>query len=281
MVLKNTRRSGGPRSTEGKLVASKNSLKTGTYSSLAVMPHENQKEFNQLVDQFNYDFHPSDVIETSLVRELAVITWKKLRLEKLEQDYFIKKQNAPITMDELIDCDLRFKQDRFDFWRINSALSDENRELYENTLKLIKSNTDKGITVSQLIEIKKLSADVYESLLRGYRQLNPLAEDDISDEELVSETYRPPNQLERFLTSVAFEQIVRAYEAALWCTKRQDEIDQAVQQIKQERLLKMMQSDGVSRANDDLSRSLIKTLAEFRKHHDWRMQHRVIDTEEE
>ena len=42
----------------------------------------------------------------------------------------------------------------------------------------------------------------------------------------------------------------------------------------------MMQSDGVRRANDDLSRSLIRTLAEFRKHHDWRMQHRVIDTEE-
>ena len=58
-------------------------------------------------------------------------------------------------------------------------------------------------------------------------------------------------------------------------------IEQAILQIKQERLLKMMQSDGVRRANDDLSRSLIRTLAEFRKHHEWRMQHRVIDTEEE
>ena len=97
MVLKNPRRSGGPKSTEGKLVTSKNALKTGTYSSLAVLPQENQEEFNQLIDQFNYDFHPSDVIETSLVRELAVITWKRLRLEKLDQDYFIKRLGAPIT----------------------------------------------------------------------------------------------------------------------------------------------------------------------------------------
>jgi hypothetical protein len=37
-------------------------------------------------------------METSLVQELATLTWKKLRLEKLEQAVFVKKLNAPITM---------------------------------------------------------------------------------------------------------------------------------------------------------------------------------------
>jgi len=85
-----TKRSGGPKTPEGKLVSSQNSLKTGTYSSLAILPNENQEEFNQLINQFNHDLHPKDIVETSLVREMAIITWKRLRLEKLEQSYFIR-----------------------------------------------------------------------------------------------------------------------------------------------------------------------------------------------
>lgn len=106
MTIKNTKRSGGPKTAEGKLVASQNSLKTGTYSNVAVLPHEDQEEFNLLVDHFNRDFSPKDVIEISLVRELAVITWKKLRLEKLEQGYFLKKLNAPIlhATNAVLDC---------------------------------------------------------------------------------------------------------------------------------------------------------------------------------
>ena len=52
MVIKNSKRSGGPRTTEGKLAVSQNALKTGAYSNLAVLPNENPEEFNQLVDQF-------------------------------------------------------------------------------------------------------------------------------------------------------------------------------------------------------------------------------------
>ena len=281
MTLKNPRRSGGPKSTEGKLVTSKNALKTGTYSSLAVLPQENQEEFNHLVDQFNYDFHPSDVIENSLVRELAVITWKKLRLEKLEQDYFIKRLGAPITKEELVDCGLRFDDERFDYWIRSGCPDDDEADLFSKTLELIKPVMRVGISVEQLLDIKTLNTKIYSSMVDFYRQAEPLAEAEISDEDLVYKTVRQQNQPERFLTSLIFERFIAAYEAALWCKRKQDDIGQAILQIKQERLLKMMESDGVRRANDDLSRSLIRTLAEFRKHHDWRMQHRVIDTEEE
>ena len=34
------------------------------------------------------------------------------------------------------------------------------------------------------------------------------------------------------------------------------------------------------RANDDLSRSLMKVINEFRKHHQWRMQYGIIDAGE-
>lgn len=281
MVIKNTKRSGGPKSSAGKLVASQNSLKTGSYSNLAVLPNENPEEFNQLVTQFHRDFHPADVIETSLVRELAVITWKKLRLEKLEQDHFIKKLNAPIKMDELIDCGLRFDEDRYKFWIGQVSLDDAETANFKETLAMIKPNQRIGISVDQLQEINALHPIIYTSLLDAFRQLEPLAEPEITDEELVERTVRYPNQPERFLTSVIFERFVTLIEAALWVTKKKAEIDEAVVQIKQERLLMIMQSDGVRRVGDDLSFSLMRTLEQFRKHNQWRMQHRVIDAEEE
>lgn len=75
---------GGPQTDEGKKIASRNSLKTGKYSNLIVLPNESQEEFDQLVEQFQTDFYPKYAVEMMLVREMAVITWKKLRLEKLE-----------------------------------------------------------------------------------------------------------------------------------------------------------------------------------------------------
>jgi hypothetical protein len=42
-----------------------------------------------------------------------------------------------------------------------------------------------------------------------------------------------------------------------------------------------MQSGSVLRANDDLSRSVMRTLSEFRRHHGWRMKNRLVDANEE
>lgn len=281
MVIKNSKRSGGPRTTEGKLAVSQNALKTGAYSNLAVLPNENPEEFNQLVDQFKHDFHPADVMETSLVHELATLTWKKLRLEKLEQAVFIKKLNAPITMKELIDCGLKFDQDRYEFWSKSSKLEDDVLQNTKDTLALIKPKMRVGISEELLLEIKTLNPKIHASLIDTYRQVDPLADAEISDGDLVDKVVRLPNKPEQFLTSIVFQQFIVGYEAGLWSTRMHDKIEEAIVQIKQERLLNMIQSDNVRRANDDLSRSLIRSLGEFRRHHQWRMQHRVIDTEEE
>lgn len=281
MTIKNSKRTGGPRTTEGKLAVSQNALKTGAYSNLAVLPNENPEEFNQLVDQFKHDFHPADVIENSLVHELASLTWKKLRLEKLEQAVFVKKLNAPIKMEELIDCGLKFDQDRYDFWTKLINLEDDVLQNAEDTLELIKPNMRVGISEELLIEIKTLNPKIHEAVIDYYRQVDPLADVEISDEDLVSKTMRYNKQPEQFLTSLVFQRYVQFYEAGIWCTKNHDKINDAIEQIKQERLLNLMQSGGVLRANDDLSRSVMRTLSEFRKHHEWRMKNRLVDANKE
>jgi len=98
--------SGGPKTPEGKKASAQNSLKNGTYSVIAVLPNESQQDFDQLLAQINHDLKPADFVENSLVHDLAVITWKKLRLEKLEQAYFLKKLNEPISQQEFKSCGL-------------------------------------------------------------------------------------------------------------------------------------------------------------------------------
>ena len=281
MVIKNSKRTGGPRTTEGKLAASQNALKTGAYSNLAVLPNESPEEFNKLVEQFKHDFHPADVIESSLVHELASLTWKKLRLEKLEQAVFVKKLNAPITMEELIDCGLKFDQDRYEFWSKSSKLEDDVLQNFKDTLALINPYMRAGISEELLLEIKTLNPKIHTSLIDAYRQVDPLADEEITDWDLVDKVVRLPNKSEQFLTSIVFQHFIVEYEAGLWSTKMHDKINDAIEQIKQERLLNLMQSGGALRANDDLSRSIMRTLSEFRKHHEWRIKNRLVDANEE
>ncbi len=281
MVIKNSKRSGGPKTLEGKLAISQNALKAGTYSSMPILPHENQEEFNQLIDHFNHDFHPADMIETTLVRELAVLTWKKLRLEKLENDYFIKRSNAPILLEELIDSGLKFNQARFDFWGLLKFFDDQSLEDAHKTLAYIKPLVHLQINTDQLSEVKNLNSLIYDNIVNVYRHTFSSSGVEVLDEDLVAKKVLHGDQPLRFITSIVFEKFVEFYEAGFWCTDRKAKIEEAVIQIKQERILKIMQSDSTRRANDDLTRSFMRTLSEFRKHHDWRIKNRLVDANEE
>lgn len=280
MTRKNPKRSGGPKTPEGKEVASQNSLKTGTYSSLPILPNENQEEFNQLIEHFNHDFHPADTIERALVRELAVLTWKKLRLEKLENDYFINRSNLPISLEEFIDSGLKFNQARFDFWGLLKFFDQQALVDARNALAYIKPITYVQINADQLREVKRLNSLIYDNIVNIYRNAFPSMGSEVLDEELVVKKAHYPDQPMRLITTMVFEKFVDFYEAGFWCTEHQSAIEQAIVQIKQGRILKMMQSDNPRLANDDLGRAFIRTLAEFRRHHEWRMRNRVVDAEE-
>lgn len=83
-TLPKTRRSGGPKTPEGKLVSSRNAIKTGAYAVQTLLPGESEPEFRELEQLFIDDFSPSGIAEAALVHSSTVIIWKKLRLEKLE-----------------------------------------------------------------------------------------------------------------------------------------------------------------------------------------------------
>jgi hypothetical protein len=63
----------------------------------------------------------------------------------------------------------------------------------------------------------------------------------------------------------------------LWVWKQRDAINAAMAQIKEGRILALMQDGLTTRASDDLNRALYRTLAELRKQQDWRLHISVQD----
>lgn len=108
-----------------------------------------------------------------------------------------------------------------------------------------------------------------------YRQANPLVIQDPTLEELVSTKVWQPDELEKYLVPSCIDKLLPQIEAIIQWAKSREQIEEGIVQIRQERLLKMMQLGGVHRASDDLNRAMIRTVGEYRKHHEWRLQNRT------
>lgn len=82
---RNNARTGGPRTSNGITLASQNSLKTGVYSAQVILPGEDADAFETLSQVLIADFRPRTSLEHALVHDVAVLMWKKQRIETIEQ----------------------------------------------------------------------------------------------------------------------------------------------------------------------------------------------------
>ncbi|QWE10893.1 hypothetical protein [Polynucleobacter sp. es-EL-1] len=266
---------GGPKTDEGKKIASRNSLKTGTYSKQIVLPNESQQEFDQLVEQFQKDFYPKDAVEMMLVREMAVITWKKLRLERLEHDFCARQLAAQITVEEFLSINTLFTDMTHRFWVDNGVLSGKGAESLARLIGLLKPHRNLNMNAEQLGLIKKDFPFAYDSVLADYYRHTSQADVEPSLEEIVTTVILFDDLSSKYLVPNSVKRMLPYYQGGLQCVKFREQIEEGVIQIRQERLLKMMQLGGVQRASDDLNRAMIRTVNEYRKHHEWRIQNRT------
>jgi len=80
----NARKSTGPRSVEGKLMASKNSLKHGLLSRTIILPNENQDEFQELSYELGQSFQPIGRLEEELCAMMVTDIWRLRRVNNIE-----------------------------------------------------------------------------------------------------------------------------------------------------------------------------------------------------
>jgi hypothetical protein len=64
-----------------KSQTSKNAVTHGLYASEVVLPEESQKEFDDLLEAYRDEYCPHGISEHATVDELAILHWKRRRLE--------------------------------------------------------------------------------------------------------------------------------------------------------------------------------------------------------
>lgn len=273
------KRSGGPKTEEGKLSASANSLKSGTYASMIVLPGESEQDFLELQDQFVTDFMPEDIAELSMVHELAAIVWKKLRLEKLEKSNFLRVLNEPLSsLDFYYENDI---PENLDGYLANIDIFTEvfiqNFETYAAQIAKVGVNPGKQEFFDLCMESPGLFNEIVALVKAHYKfkQPNP----NITPELAISLEYQGEAGKLSFI-NYALKEIKSKADDVLWVAARLDKIKKMITNRKEQRLLSLMQSQGPMRARDELSRSFYRTLSELRKQQEWRLKMRVGNSTE-
>jgi len=85
---RNSQKSTGPKTPEGKSAVSMNALRHGLRARTVVLPGEDPTEFHQLCDDLEVEWHPQSRTEQFYVEQMAVSQWKLTRMEVVEVNIF-------------------------------------------------------------------------------------------------------------------------------------------------------------------------------------------------
>jgi hypothetical protein len=84
----NAQRCTGPKTPAGKAASSLNALKHGLTAQIAVIPGENAALFGRTLRSFLDDLQPAGPLETVLVHQIVMASWRLTRLRSLESGLF-------------------------------------------------------------------------------------------------------------------------------------------------------------------------------------------------
>ena len=271
----NANRSGGPRSAAGKKVASRNSTRLGVYASQIILPGENPEDFAELEALFLDDFQPQGIAEAAMVRDLAVLTWKKMRLEGVEHRQILQALQEPISEYDFSAVGLTVVKGMEDFIWDPHLVDDSDVPLfreYATQMRLLAlgERDEAAILALQTQFPDSYSRLVVEMKSMGMKTINPkaIAEVKYSDSER-AEKARPVDD--------AIARIKNEANKIVWAADHQPEILEAHARIRDRRLIGRIGIEKYDRANDYLANSFYKTLSELRKHQEWHRKQQVID----
>jgi len=95
---RNSLKSTGPRTPEGKAVASLNNLRHGLRARTVVLPGENSEDFHQLCDDLEAEWQPQSSTEHFYVEQMAVSQWKLSRVELAEKSILAQEDDAKVQI---------------------------------------------------------------------------------------------------------------------------------------------------------------------------------------
>ena len=85
---KNAQKSTGPKTSEGRAAVRLNGLKHGLTSDILVLEGESESDFENLLDSLEAEHQPATPTEVILVRQMAMASWRLLRLVHMEAGHY-------------------------------------------------------------------------------------------------------------------------------------------------------------------------------------------------
>jgi hypothetical protein len=97
---RNSLKSRGPRSVEGKAVSRFNALKSGIDAKAEVIPGEDAAELEALAADYHWQYRPETPMEVFLVDSLVRADWQLRRLQKVEQQLWQREMQGGADLGE-------------------------------------------------------------------------------------------------------------------------------------------------------------------------------------
>lgn len=261
-------RSGGPRTAAGKVLSAKNSLKTGTYSNLPVLPGESREDYLELENYLIKEYNPQTLTEGMMVSDLAKNIWKKLRLDRIETNNFISVLRQEISPGEY--AAVGFKYPRWvggyldEVENVDSYDLEEQKALYKIAGEWLEAPPSQNDFDEEWAKNAVLREHLHKQAV-AFGLWDPRKERIYHYCE-ITEYYQKDRLLTRILQAIREE-----VGPLVWVLEHKNEILEANQRARDERLRMAMQRLGLGRQVDDVNRRIFKLRDELCKAQDRRI----------
>ena len=276
MALPKPQRSGGPQTAAGRQAVAGNALRTGAYAAQVVLPGEDPAHFQELEQQFLHDFAPADVAQSALVHQLAVIIWKKLRLDRIEHSNFLGFMHREFLQLELAPVAHLLPPVGALAW-VNAMRhhSVAERDAIATALQLaitLSAVPAGGYPPDTLDHIKAQAPRLYQHLQLHAAEFNqPIPESDWLTTEVCGDDAQDVVFLAHGCVSFC-----EVHDAGQWLLHHREEAEAAIRQLQEKRILMAMTQSGLNRIHDDLDRAFQRTLGELRRQQNWRRDRATV-----
>ena len=263
-VPRNLRRTGGPRTAVGLKAVVNNAIKTAAYAVQVVLPGEDASQFADLEAQLMKDFEPVGMAEVVMVHDLAVLTWRRLRVDRVERSGMVQTVQDPFPEGKLAQT---FGPDflagalpRLDPYR--PATQEEFDVTTQKAAQLAALQAAPTCTVAA---VRRKWPLAFVALAHWADCYNVVVGD------LIDGSADCAYELED-----AIQELLSDAETVTWLWQNREAVDAAVGRARDDRLWTFMQRNNTQRINDDISRAFFRTLSELRKQQDWRRRRTAI-----
>ena len=276
MALPKPQRSGGPQTAAGRQAVAGNALRTGAYAAQVVLPGEDPAHFQELEQQFLHDFAPADVAQSALVHQLAVIIWKKLRLDRIEHSNFLGFMHREFLQLELAPVAHLLPPVGALAW-VNAMRHHTvaERDAIATALQLaitLSAVPAGGYPPDTLDHIKAQAPRLYQHLQLHAAEFNqPIPESDWLTTEVCGDDAQDVVYLTHGCASFC-----EVHDAGQWLLHHREEAEAAIRQLQEKRILMAMNQSGLNRIHDDLDRAFQRTLGELRRQQNWRRDRATV-----